>query len=92
MRRTAGCPARQPAFQQGPGSPAGSAIAILVGLVLAWAGGTVTGGSNGLADVTVLGVAVQLRGASAGREGDTSRARGEPGTTMTAVRIRGSMR
>lgn len=70
----------------------GSAIAILVGLVLAWAGGTVTGGSNGLADVTVLGVAVQLRGASAGRAGDTSRARGEPGTTMMAVRIRGPMR
>lgn len=33
----------------------GSAIAILVGLVLAWVGGVVTGGSNGLADITVLG-------------------------------------
>ena len=33
----------------------GSAIAILVGLVLAWVGGRVTGGSNGIADITVLG-------------------------------------
>jgi malonate transporter MadM subunit len=33
----------------------GSAIAILTGLVLAWVGGVVTGGSNGLADITVLG-------------------------------------
>lgn len=33
----------------------GSAIAILTGLVLAWVGGVVTGGSKGLADVTVLG-------------------------------------
>jgi malonate transporter MadM subunit len=33
----------------------GSAIAILVGLVLAWVGGVVTGGTNGLADITVLG-------------------------------------
>jgi len=33
----------------------GSAIAILAGLVLAWVGGLVTGGSNGLADITVLG-------------------------------------
>jgi malonate transporter MadM subunit len=33
----------------------GSAIAILAGLVLAWVGGVVTGGANGLADVTVLG-------------------------------------
>jgi len=33
----------------------GSAIAILVGLVLAWVGGEVTGGSDGLADITVLG-------------------------------------
>jgi len=32
----------------------GSAIAILAGLVLAWAGGVVTGGSAGLADVSVL--------------------------------------
>jgi malonate transporter MadM subunit len=32
----------------------GSAIAILGGLVLAWVGGTVTGGSRGLADVSVL--------------------------------------
>jgi len=32
----------------------GSAIAILTGLVLAWMGGVVTGGSKGLADITVL--------------------------------------
>ncbi|MDH5588567.1 MAG: malonate transporter subunit MadM [Gemmatimonadota bacterium] len=32
----------------------GSAIAIFVGLVLAWVGGVVTEGTNGLADVTVL--------------------------------------
>lgn len=32
----------------------GSAIAILSGLVLAWVGGVVTGGSAGLADVSVL--------------------------------------
>lgn len=32
----------------------GSAIAILAGLVLAWVGGLVTGGSAGLADVSVL--------------------------------------
>jgi malonate transporter MadM subunit len=32
----------------------GSAIAILTGLVLAWVGGAVTGGSAGLADVSVL--------------------------------------
>jgi len=32
----------------------GSAIAILTGLVLAWIGGVVTGGSAGLADVSVL--------------------------------------
>lgn len=32
----------------------GSAIAILTGLVLAWVGGVVTGGSAGLADVSVL--------------------------------------
>jgi len=32
----------------------GSAIAILAGLVLAWVGGTVTGGSAGLADISVL--------------------------------------
>ena len=32
----------------------GSAIAILVGLVLAWVGGAVTGGSKGLADFEVL--------------------------------------
>ena len=41
----------------------GSAIAILAGLVLAWVGGTVTGGSNGLADVTVLGGVGVLGGA-----------------------------
>lgn len=32
----------------------GSAIAILAGLVLAWVGGVVTGGSRGLADIGVL--------------------------------------
>lgn len=32
----------------------GSAIAILGGLALAWLGGTVTGGSRGLADISVL--------------------------------------
>jgi malonate transporter MadM subunit len=32
----------------------GSAIAILGGLALAWVGGTVTGGSRGLADISVL--------------------------------------
>jgi len=32
----------------------GSAIAILTGLVLAWVGGTVTGGTQGLADVPIL--------------------------------------
>jgi malonate transporter MadM subunit len=32
----------------------GSAIAILTGLALAWAGGVVTGGSAGLADISVL--------------------------------------
>jgi malonate transporter MadM subunit len=32
----------------------GSAIAILIGLVLAWVGGAVTGGSKGLADFQVL--------------------------------------
>jgi malonate transporter MadM subunit len=32
----------------------GSAIAILTGLVLAWVGGAVTGGSAGLADISVL--------------------------------------
>lgn len=32
----------------------GSAIAILTGLVLAWVGGTVTGGSQGLADIPIL--------------------------------------
>lgn len=32
----------------------GSAIAIAVGLVLAWVGGLLTGGSNGLADVPLL--------------------------------------
>jgi malonate transporter MadM subunit len=32
----------------------GSAIAILVGLILAWVGGTVTGGSKGLADIPLL--------------------------------------
>lgn len=32
----------------------GSAIAILTGLVLAWVGGVTTGGSTGLADVSVL--------------------------------------
>lgn len=32
----------------------GSAVAILVGLVLAWVGGAVTGGSKGLADIPVL--------------------------------------
>lgn len=32
----------------------GSAIAILLGLVLAWIGGTVTGGSKGLADIPML--------------------------------------
>lgn len=32
----------------------GSALAILAGLVLAWVGGVVTGGSNGLADIPVL--------------------------------------
>jgi malonate transporter MadM subunit len=32
----------------------GSAIAILAGLVLAWVGGKVTGGSAGLADISVL--------------------------------------
>jgi len=32
----------------------GSAIAILVGLLLAWAGGAVTGGSKGLADIPLL--------------------------------------
>jgi malonate transporter MadM subunit len=32
----------------------GSAIAILTGLALAWVGGVVTGGSSGLADISVL--------------------------------------
>jgi malonate transporter MadM subunit len=32
----------------------GSAIAILIGLVLAWIGGTLTGGSKGLADIPLL--------------------------------------
>ena len=32
----------------------GSAIAILAGLVLAWVGGVVTGGKQGLADIPVL--------------------------------------
>lgn len=32
----------------------GSAIAIIVGLVLAWIGGTMTGGSKGLADVSLF--------------------------------------
>ena len=32
----------------------GSAIAITFGLVLAWLGGSLTGGSNGLADISVL--------------------------------------
>lgn len=32
----------------------GSAVAIAIGLMLAWLGGTKTGGSNGLADFTVL--------------------------------------
>jgi malonate transporter MadM subunit len=32
----------------------GSAIAILVGLLLAWAGGVATGGSKGLADIPLL--------------------------------------
>ena len=32
----------------------GSAIAILLGLILAWAGGAVTGGSKGLADIPML--------------------------------------
>ncbi|HKJ03174.1 MAG TPA: malonate transporter subunit MadM [Longimicrobiales bacterium] len=41
----------------------GSAIAILAGLVLAWVGGAATGGSNGLADVTVLGGVGVLGGA-----------------------------
>lgn len=32
----------------------GSAIAIAIGLVLAWVGGTITGGENGLADLTLF--------------------------------------
>jgi malonate transporter MadM subunit len=32
----------------------GSAIAILIGLILAWAGGTLTGGSKGLADIPLF--------------------------------------
>ena len=32
----------------------GSAIAILIGLILAWVGGTATGGSKGLADIPLL--------------------------------------
>ena len=32
----------------------GSAIAIVIGLVLAWVGGTMTGGQKGLADLTLL--------------------------------------
>lgn len=32
----------------------GSAVAILIGLVLAWIGGTVTGGSKGLSDVSLF--------------------------------------
>ena len=32
----------------------GSAIAILIGLLLAWIGGKVTGGKNGLADIAIF--------------------------------------
>lgn len=32
----------------------GSAIAIVIGLVLAWVGGTMTGGQKGLADLTLF--------------------------------------
>ena len=32
----------------------GSAIAIVIGLVLAWVGGTITGGQKGLADMTLF--------------------------------------
>jgi malonate transporter MadM subunit len=41
----------------------GSAVAILVGLVLAWAGGVATGGSKGLADLPVLAGVGVLGGA-----------------------------
>lgn len=42
----------------------GSAIAITVGLVLAWIGGTVTGGEQGLADFTLLAGVGVLGGAT----------------------------
>ena len=32
----------------------GSAVAITIGLVLAWLGGTVTGGNQGLADIAIF--------------------------------------
>ena len=32
----------------------GSAIAIVIGLVLAWVGGTMTGGQKGLADISLF--------------------------------------
>ncbi|MBI2189328.1 MAG: malonate transporter subunit MadM [Acidobacteria bacterium] len=41
----------------------GSAIAIFVGLVLAWIGGVVTGGERGLADLPVFGGVALLGGA-----------------------------